>query len=70
MVRSIQEMSKNVESVDALIEEFSDVIRNSITVLRHFQALKEHGVKYVDPDTFEPVVPDNVLVFPSERMIQ
>lgn len=54
------------ESIDAVIAEFEDAIRQSFSVLQHLRLLKEHGVQYLD-ENMEPVIPDNVLVFPTDR---
>lgn len=54
------------ESVDLLVEEMRESIATAMKVLHYLLQLQEHGVKFVDKN-MEPVVPDNVLMFPANR---
>ncbi len=59
-------MTEQNERLDDVIAEFEDAIRQSYQALMHLKLLKEHGVEYID-ENMEPVVPDNVLMFPANR---
>lgn len=56
------------ESVDILVEEMRESIATAMKVLHYLLQLQERGVKFVD-ENMEPVVPDNVLLFPGNREI-
>lgn len=64
MVRSVQEMS-DVTVVD-LYTEIEQEVRELMLVLSHLAALKDHGVHWVDSETLEPYIPDNVVLFPAQ----
>ena len=58
------------EHIDDAMEELMTTIRMATQVYFHYEALRERGVKWIDPESYEPVIPDNILMFPANRRIQ
>jgi len=61
--------TEQYEHIDDVISECQDAVNIAVRIARECMHLKEHGVLYVDKE-LNPVVPDNVLLFPAARRIQ
>jgi len=60
---------QNMMHVDDIIAECQEALTVAVNLAHHMMALKQKGVTHVD-NNMDPVIPDNVLMFPANRSIQ
>ena len=69
MVRSIQEMNEDTVLLEDLIKDIYSSAVGAMLEVHRLRALQEHGVKLVDKNTHEPVIPNNVVILPTSEVL-
>jgi hypothetical protein len=61
-------MSKKI-AIHEVYEEYRQTAKGCITVCRELEQLSDKGVLYLDEETLEPWLPDNVVLFPGTKEV-
>lgn len=59
-----------VLDLDTFIEEVKQTVQAGVDTLNYLYDLKARGVDTITAVGYEPVVPDNVVQFPTTRTLQ